>query len=302
MEITFLGTSAMVPTKERNPSGIYLDYKGEGILFDCGEGSQRQMSIAEIKRTSVKKVLISHWHGDHVSGLIGLIQTIGNSLEENKKLLIIGPKETKKRMGHLVNTCIFDTRVELEIKEFDPKEEELLTAFENEDYIIECCNLEHKVPCIGFSFTEKKRLNIDVAKQKKLGIKDGPHLRNIKNGENIIYEGKEIMSEDLTYEVPQRKISYIADTIMCSGALNLSQDSDILIAESTFDSSLEEKAEEKYHMTSKDAALLANNSGSKKLILTHFSQRYKDVKEIEEDAKTYFANTVCAFDFMKIKL
>ncbi|MFQ5475351.1 MAG: MBL fold metallo-hydrolase, partial [Candidatus Nanoarchaeia archaeon] len=121
MQITFLGTSSMVPTKERNVSGIFLEYRGEGILLDCGEGTQRQMNMTGIKRTSVKKVLLSHWHGDHVSGLIGLIQTLGNA-EENARLMIFGPKGTKKRMEHMMNCAAFENKVELVIEELDPRE------------------------------------------------------------------------------------------------------------------------------------------------------------------------------------
>ena len=107
INITILGTSSMVPTKDRNVQSIYLDYNGEGILFDCGEGTQRQMNIAGINRTKVKKILITHWHGDHVSGLIGLIQTLGNS-KYASKLEIYGPKGTKRFMNNLLNSCVFE--------------------------------------------------------------------------------------------------------------------------------------------------------------------------------------------------
>ena len=121
LEITFLGTSSMVPTKDRNVQSIHLEYRGEGILLDCGEGTQRQMNIAGINRTKVKKILITHWHGDHVSGLIGLIQTLGNS-KDVSELSIYGPPGTKKSMSHLLETCIFDLTVDLNIVELDLKE------------------------------------------------------------------------------------------------------------------------------------------------------------------------------------
>ena len=94
MEITILGTSCMVPTKDRNVQGIYVEYKGEGILFDCGEGTQRQMNIAGINMNKIRKIFLTHWHGDHVSGLVGLLQTISNS-ETQQKIVIFGPRETK---------------------------------------------------------------------------------------------------------------------------------------------------------------------------------------------------------------
>ena len=129
LEITMLGTSSMVPTKERNVQSIHLDYKGEGILLDCGEGTQRQMNIAGINRTKVRKILITHWHGDHVSGIIGLIQTLGNS-KDVSELKIYGPKGTQDSMNHLLKTCIFDLTVDLEVTELDISDNKIF--FEND--------------------------------------------------------------------------------------------------------------------------------------------------------------------------
>ncbi len=301
VEITFLGTSCMVPTKERNVSSIFLKYKGEGMLFDCGEGTQRQMNIAGIKRTSVTKILISHWHGDHVSGIIGLLQTVGNEAEP-PHIKIFGPRETKKRVEHMMQTCIFDNKIDLEVHELEPKGENVLRFFETEEYALDCAALDHKVPCIGFSFVEKERLNIDTAKQEKLGVRDGPHLRKIKAGQDIEYKGKKIAVEDITYHVPQKKFTYVADTEACPSAIALAQGADILVSESAFASSLQEKAEMRKHMCAAEAAHIASQADVGKLVLTHFSQRYKTVEELEEEAKIHFPNTVAAFDFMKMKI
>jgi len=116
MQITFLGTSCMVPTKERNVTGLFLKYKGEGILFDCGEGTQRQMNITGINRNDVTKILISHWHGDHVGGLMGLIQTLGNR-DEPPTIDLYGPKGTKEFIKHLYKGCVFEARVNLRVHE-----------------------------------------------------------------------------------------------------------------------------------------------------------------------------------------
>ncbi len=291
----------MVPTKDRNVTGIFLKYKEEGILLDCGEGTQRQMNIAGIKRTSVTKILVSHWHGDHVSGIIGLLQTIGNEAMP-QKIMLFGPRETKKRVEHMLQTCIFDNKVELEVVELMPKKGEVLRFLETEEYALECASMSHGVPCIGYSFIEKERLNIDVEKQKKLGITDGPHLRKLKEGKDIQYKGRTIKAEEVTYSIPQKKLSYLADTDACAEATMLARDADVLISESTFASKLEEKAELRNHLNSRDAALIASQAQAKKLILTHFSQRYKTVDELEEEAKLHFPNTVCAFDFMKVKI
>lgn len=301
MELTILGTSCMVPTKERNVSAMYLKYKSEGILLDCGEGTQRQMNIAGIKRTSVTKILISHWHGDHVSGIIGLIQTMGNDTEP-PHVKIYGPRETKKRVEHMMQTCIFDSKVEIDVFELEPKTGEVLRFVDNEDYAIECARLNHNIPCIGYSFIEKERLNIDVEKQKKLGVADGPHLKKIKKGEDVTYKGKTVHASDMTYSVPQKKFTYIADTEACAEATLLATDANTVVCESAYLSEKEDNAEKYKHMTARDAALVAEQAGAEQLILTHFSQRYKTVDELEAEAKLHFKNSVAGYDFMKVKI
>lgn len=299
INLTLLGTSSMVPTKERNVQSIHLDYKGEGILIDCGEGTQRQMNIAGINRTKVKKILISHWHGDHVSGLIGLIQTLGNS-KDVSKLEIYGPLGTKKSMNHLLNTCIFELIVDLEINELDLKEQKVF--YENEDYFLEATPLNHGVPCLGYSFIEKNKRKINLAKAKRHGIEQGPLLGNIQKGIPIKKDGIIIMPEDVSTLVKGKKVTIIADTSSTSNAQNLALESDLLICEATYKKSEEEKANKYRHLTAEQAALIASRADVKKLLLVHFSQRYKEVDELLEEAKNIFPNTQLGFDFMKVKL
>jgi len=296
MEIIFLGTSAMVPTKERNHSSVLVSYGTEGILVDCGEGTQRQIKIAGIKPSKVTKVLISHWHGDHVLGLPGLIQTLAKNGYE-KTLEIYGPKGTKERMSHLFKAFSFEDKINIKIEEITKKR-----FFEGEDFFLEALPLEHSIETLGFNFIEKDRRRIKVNIVKKLGIPEGPLLGKLQSGKSIIFKGRKISTDDATYTIKGKKITFVADTVQCNNALELAMDSDILICESTYADNLREKAEEYKHMTSKQAALLANNANAKKLILTHFSPRYKTMQEIEDNAKEVFSNTVCAHDFMKLKI
>ncbi|MBI5398712.1 ribonuclease Z [Candidatus Woesearchaeota archaeon] len=299
-ELTFLGTSGMVPTKERNVTGLFIQHKGEGILFDCGEGTQRQMNICGINRNRVTKILVSHWHGDHVGGMLGLIQTIANK-ETNPKIDVYGPPKSKQFVDHMIKSCIFDVQIDLRVHELDPKKG-VERFYDDEELAIECAYLVHKVPCLGYSIIEKERVNIDTAKQKKLGVADGPHLRKIKEGKSITINGKTIEPEDITYRVQQKKITLLTDTLLSDNCFALAKDADLLVCEASYDSSLEEKALEYKHMTAKWGAQIANQANVKKLVLTHYSQRYKTTQSIEEDARTYFADVVCAFDFMKVRL
>lgn len=299
MELTILGTSAMAPTKERNPVSVFLSYKGEGILFDCAEGTQRQMDYSGISRTKVNKILISHWHGDHIAGLIGFLQTFANQ-EESKGIELYGPKGTKQYINNLFKSCYFDVDIKLKVTELNPKKVE--TFFENEDYELQCVALEHVIPCLGFAFVEKDRFNINKDYLKKHKIKEGPHLEKLKECKDISYEGKKVKAKDATYSVPGKKFSYIMDTGYISKAVTLAKNSDLLLCEATYGAKLKEKADAYSHLTSEDAANIASNAEVKQLIITHFSQRYKQVDELLEEAKTIFPNTKAAFDLMKINL
>jgi ribonuclease Z len=299
-EITFLGTSGMVPTKERNVTGAFVQFKGQGILVDCGEGTQRQMNICGINRNAVSKILITHWHGDHVGGLLGLIQTIANK-ETNPRIDLFGPPKTKSFVENLIKSCIFDVQIDLRVNELDPKDG-VLRFYEDDDLALECAYMVHKVPCLGYSIIEKERINIDIGKQKSLGVPDGPHLRKIKAGETITVKGNEVKPEDISYSVPSKKITFITDTLLSDNCFTLAKDADILVCEASYDSSLENKAREFKHMTAAWAAEIANRADVKQLVLTHFSQRYKSVQDIEEDARNYFNNVVCAYDFLRLRL
>jgi len=162
MQIIFLGTSCAVPTKKRNHSSVFLSYSSDGILFDCGEGTQRQLKMAGIKPTKITKVLISHWHGDHVLGLPGLISTLGIS-EYNKTLRIYGPKGTKEFIDHMFKASIFDVRIKVDVIEVEEG-----NFFNGKDYSLESYPLEHIKNTVGYRFIEKDRRRINIVKVKIL--------------------------------------------------------------------------------------------------------------------------------------
>jgi ribonuclease Z len=296
IEITFLGTSSMVPTKERNQTALLISYKTQGLLIDCGEGTQRQLKMANIPLTKITKLLISHWHGDHTLGIPGLLQSLGAS-EYTKTLEIFGPKGTKKYFEHMFQTYLMDRKIQMKIIEIDEG-----IFYEDNDFQLIAYELNHGIKTFGYNFIEKDKRKIKIKKIKQLGIPEGPLLGKLQSGKNITYKGKKVAADDVTTIVKGKKISIISDTLACDNAYTLAKDADVLICESTYSSRLEEKSENYMHMTSKQAALIANKSNVKKLILTHFSARYKSTLELNEDATNYFSNTLCAYDFMKIKI
>ncbi len=286
----------MVPTKDRNHSAVFIRYKNEGLLFDCGEGTQRQLKIAGIRPSAVNRIMISHWDGDHVLGLPGLIQSLAMA-EENKHLAIYGPKGTKRRFDYMFKAFEFYNKIELEIHEFSKGKVYSCTEFE-----ILAHELEHKVPCYGFEFIEKDRRRIKMDEIKRLGIPQGPLLGKLQRGQSVVFKGKKVTPSAVTYIVSGRKIGLISDTRLCNQCITIAKDKDIVICDSTFSSKDAEKAHEYFHMTSVQAAQVAQQADAKKLVLTHFSQRYKDPKILEKEAQDIFPNTVAAHDFMKLKL
>lgn len=300
IEIVFLGTSCMVPTKERNVQGIFLSYHKEGLLIDCGEGTQRQMEIAGINRNRVTRVLISHWHGDHVSGLVGLIQTLGNwSKEEPKTLYLYGPKGTKAHLAHLLKSCVFENKLSLVVQELDAKKPKVF--LETDDFVVLAANLQHTVPCLGFRFAEKDKRKMNKKKLAKFGIR-GPLVGRLQAGFSIRVKSETITPDQVSSMVAGKIVSFVLDTGLCRNATELAREADLLVSEATLGSALESRAAKFKHLTARQAGQIANKAEAKQLILTHISPRYKTSSEVLEDVTKVYPNAKVAYDFMKVKL
>jgi ribonuclease Z len=286
----------MVPTKERNHTALLLRFQGEGILIDCGEGTQRQIKLAGHKLTEITRLLITHWHGDHVLGIPGLIQSLGSS-QYNGKLQIYGPKGTKQYMENMLKAFVFDNRVNYTVHEVEKGR-----FIDAKKFAVESYPLEHGISTVGYRFIEKDRRRIRLAYTEKLGIPEGPLLGKLQNGKDITYKGRTVKADDATYIVKGKIVAFVLDTVYCEGCLKLAKDADLLVSEAAFDHDLEDKANFRKHLTAQQAAQIASQSGAKKLILTHFSTRYKDTSELEKTAKDIFPDTICAHDLMKVKI
>jgi len=296
MEILFLGTSSMVPTKERNHSGILIRYKSETILVDCGEGIQRQMKIAGAKLARITKILISHWHGDHVLGIPGLMQSM-NASGYNGKLQIYGPVGTRRFVKKMLDVFAFDNKIAFGVNEIKDGK-----FFQNGDFVLEAKELKHNVPTLGYSLAEKDRRKINIKYIKKIGIPIGPLLGELQKGKSIVWKDEKVDISKAAKIVKGKKITIINDTLPCGNADALAKGSDLIICEATYSSDLKNKSKKHMHMTAAQAAKLAKKADAGKLVLTHFSARYKDTKELEKDAKKYFKNVCCAKDFMRIEV
>lgn len=299
LKIVFLGTSSMVPTKQRSPASVYIEQQGEGLLVDCGEGAQRQMNIVGIPRSKVKHIFITHWHADHTAGLIGLIQTLSNK-DKDIMLTIHGPIGTKECMEHVIKSSVFDQQIHLDVHDHNCTTPHVIA--QTKQFRIEAVNLHHSTRVLGYSFIQHDRRRVKVAELTKLGVPQGPLFARLQNGEDIEYKGKSISHQSVTTLVKGKKITLITDTLFCQQAIDLAQDAQLLICEATYAASHAELAHSHKHMTSEQAAQIASMANVKQLYLTHFSQRYKDLTQLHQDACDIFPNTQLANDLQVVKL
>ena len=296
MELTILGTSATLPTKTRNHSGYLLVYKAEGLLFDCGEGMQRQLKTAGISFSKITRIFLTHWHGDHMLGLPGLLQSMAMQ-EYSRTLQIYGPPGSKEKYQKLLDA--FESSYPITAVIHEVKEGAFL---ETDDFVIEAYPLMHKIKCYGYRFAEKDKRKINMTKLKKLGVPEGPIIGKIQEGKTIVHNGKKITPEEVTTLIKGRIFAYIPDTRPTKNCQKIAQDADVLLCESTYTQEHQAMAEEHHHLTAQEAGQIASSSNAKKLILTHFSARYKNESELAQDARTVFDNTFAAKDFMKIQI
>lgn len=286
----------MVPTKERNHQALFIQHNDEGFLVDCGEGTQRQLKIVGIRPSKISKIFISHWHGDHVFGLPGLLQTM-NASEYDKKLEIFGPIGTKKRFEQLFNTFSLKLLFPIHITDLTKD-----SKLDFKDVIVYAKELKHSMTCVGYAFIEKDRRRINKQYIKKLGVPEGPLLGKLQNNNAIKWKNKTISPKDATYIVKGKKVAVVLDTLPCKNAIRLAEGATLLVAEAVYDSSLLKKAEENKHMTAKQAAELASQNNVEKLVITHFSQRYNSPDLLLKESKSIFKNTLAAKDFMSFKV
>ena len=296
IEIVLLGTGSAVPTARKNHLSIYLNYRAETMLFDCGEGTQRQIRKAKLNPCKISKIFITHWHGDHVLGIPGLLYTL-NLNNYPKTLEIYGPKGTKKYMGEIMKVFANTGGIKLRIKEVSSG-----VVFENKDFKIIAEPMKHGAPCLAYAFAEKDVLRIDKSKLQNLKVKHSPKLAELKKGKNIVIDGKKINAKSVTYLQKGRKVALVFDTRENSGIVRIAKDADILISEATYLDEIH-MAKDYGHLTVIDAARAAKKAKAGKLILVHLSQRYENSeKEFLKQAHKIFKNTVISEDLMRFEL
>lgn len=297
MELIFLGTSSAIPSRYRNHSALALKAFGELILFDCGEGTQRQMIKSKLSPMKIKKIFITHLHGDHILGIPGIIQSLGFR-GRTEKLKIYGPKGISLVINSMLNLGYFSLKFDIEVHEIKTGQ-----LIDEEQYQINCVKTDHSIPNYSFAIIEKKKPRFLKQKALELGIKPGPDFGKLHRGLSVEVNGQLIKPEQVLGKKRKgKKIVYSGDTRPSEALIHLAKDADILIHESTFQEENADKAEETLHSTSTDAAQVAKRAQVKQLILTHISSRYKKSQLLENSAKEIFKNSMVAEDLMVVKV
>lgn len=295
--ITFLGTGQAIPTAKRNHSAILVKYKDENILFDCGEGTQRQFRKAKINPCKITRLLITHWHGDHVLGIPGLLQTLALN-NYNKTLYVYGPKGTSKFMDLMYKLFVYKEKIKMQVKEISSGK-----VFDAQDFSVEALQMKHGAPTIAYSLTEKDKKRIDKAKLKMLKIPQCKELAKLLEGKGVIIKCRKLKPNQLVYKEKGRKISLILDTAINPNCYKIAKTADLLICESTYMENEAALAKEYKHLTAKQAGQIAKKAKTKKLIITHLSQRYENKeKKLLNEAKKIFKNASIVEDLDKIEI
>lgn len=293
-----------MPTRARNVSCVALrpPQRAEVWLFDCGEGTQHQLLRSELNISQVTRIFITHMHGDHMLGLMGLLATCGMTAH-TRGIDIYGPRPLADYVREVSRRTQFQTNYPLTVQEVSEG-----LVFEDEEYAVTCMPLKHRLPAFGYRVEEKDRPgHFDVERARGEGIPPGPLYGKLKRGERVTlpdgrtFDGADFCGPDLK----GRSVVYCTDTTYCPAAVELARDVDLLIHEATFAEADEELAIRSTHSTAAMAARVAKESGARRLVLTHLSPRYfpgnqTGPEELLEEARAVFADAELAHDFLSV--
>jgi ribonuclease Z len=306
MQITFLGTSAGVPTRARNVScvALRLPQRGEVWLFDCGEATQHQLLRSELNISQITRIFITHLHGDHLFGLVGLLASAGMAGHANH-ITIYGPPGLEEYVRDTTEHSETHFAYTIEVQTVEAG-----TIFEDEEFTVSCAQLQHRVQTFGYRVAERDQPgHFDVEKARSMNIPSGPLYGRLKRGETLVLpDGRQVDGRDFCGpDVKGRHVVYCTDTIYCRSAVELAQGADLLIHEATFARGDEGLARRSLHSTTAMAAQVALEAGVKQLLITHLSPRYAmgslvGPDDLLDEARAIFPNTEMAHDFLTIEV
>ncbi|MEX0691737.1 MAG: ribonuclease Z [Gemmatimonadales bacterium] len=301
LTLTFLGTSAARPTVERSVSAIALHREGETLLFDCGEGTQRQMMKYGVGFT-LSDVFFTHFHSDHYLGFVGLVRTLGLQ-GRTEPMSVWGPKGAHRILGVMLDAGYERSPFEVVINEVEPGQ-----VLNRGEYDLEVLPADHGSHAVGWVLRERDRLGrFDPDKARELGIPEGPLWGRIHKGETITVEGgkagsREVRPEDLVGPPrPGRLVVISGDTRPSETLVRLAEGADLLVHEATFSHEEQDRAVETKHSTAQEAAQVALAARVRRLVLTHVSARFSvGAETLQDEARAVFPETVVARDGLEV--
>jgi ribonuclease Z len=294
LSLTFLGTSAARPTIERNVSALALQRDGETLLFDCGEGTQRQMMRYGVS-FALSEIFFTHFHADHFLGMIGLVRTLGLQGRE-EPLRLYGPRGAKQVLNNAMLLGVEKVPFGVEIREVKPG----AVIGERNGYAITPFATDHGAGSIGYALVESDRYGkFDPEKARALAIPEGPLWGKLQRGETIeLADGRTLTADSVVGpRRPGRKVVITGDTAPCASVVDAAAGADLLVHEATFGEEEKERAKETFHSTAREAAQVAKAAQVRKLVLTHLSARYSiSAEELVREAREVFADVAAAKD------
>lgn len=294
-DIIILGCSSQQPTRKRNHGAYLVRWNEEGLLFDPGEGTQRQFIFANIAPPVVSRIFVSHFHGDHCLGLGSMFMRL--NLDKIKHPVhCYYPKGQRRNFDRLRYGCIYHENIE--IVEHRVSRDGVVD--DDGKFLIEAKFLEHGIENVGWRVTEADRLKYKRELLDKYGI-SGPLVGELERKGSLKVDGRVVRLEDVSYLKRGDSLAVVIDTRKCKQAVELAKGAKVLICESTYLERDRDLARRYMHMTAQDAASIAKEAGVCKLILTHFSARYRDLSEFEREAQKIFPNSVVAEDLKRIE-
>jgi ribonuclease Z len=305
LSVTFLGTSAARPTVERNVSAMALVREGETLLFECGEGTQRQMMRYGVS-FALSEIFFTHFHADHFLGVIGLIRTLGLQARA-EPMRLYGPKGAKKLLTQALQLGVERVPFEVQVEEVKPGMVLGESGKEKrEGYDVHVFGTEHGGWSVGYAVREhERRGKFDVDKARAAGIPEGPLWGKLSKGETVeLPDGRKVGPEGIVgADRPGRLVVFTGDTRPSAAVIDAAQGADLLIHEATFGEEEKERAKETGHSTAREAAQIALAAKARRLVLSHVSARYSiSAEELVKEAREVFKETVVAKDGMTIEV
>ncbi len=297
VKLVFLGTGSGKPMPRRGVSSVALFREGELLMFDCGEGTQTQLAKSSLRPGALSTVFLTHFHGDHVNGLPGLL---GSFVLDSREapIDVVGPVGLKKWFKTLRELRILWSSYDLRVHEV----REPGVVFRGDGWHVEAQPLDHRIKTWGYCYVETARPGrFDLDAARALGVPAGPLFGKLQKGESVEVDGRTITPDQvLGPSRPGLRIAYCTDTSPCPGAIELARDADVLIHEATYPGGEERLAKSRGHSTAADAARCAAEANARKLVMTHVSQKHQRLDIYEESARAIFPESIVARDLFEL--